>query len=166
MHLPLLSGWARRKAPAWIRRSGGTDDLVQRTVLNALRRLKQLDPHREDQLQGYLRRSLLNLIRDDFRRARRTPPTESLDENIRSGTPTPLRQAMVLEEMRRYHAALACLTPRARAAIVGRFEQGLSYEQLARKLDRPTPGAARLAVARAAEALRREMRPKRRLSAA
>ena len=56
-HLPLLSTWARQKAPHWIRRRGETDDLVQRTVLNTLRRLKHLDPAQEDQLQGYLRRT-------------------------------------------------------------------------------------------------------------
>ena len=28
-HLPLLSTWARQKAPHWIRRRGETDDLVQ-----------------------------------------------------------------------------------------------------------------------------------------
>src|ERR1700750_3101337 len=82
IHLPLLMQWARRRAPDWIRRSGQTDDLVQRTVLNALRRLKQLDPNLEDQLQGYLRRSLVNLIRDDFRRAKRTPPAVPLDDRL------------------------------------------------------------------------------------
>ena len=136
-------------------------------LLNALRRLKHLDPDREDQLQGYLRRSLVNLIRDDFRRARRTPPAEPLDENMLAWTPTPLRQTMVLEAMRRYRAALERLTPRGRAAIVGRFEKGLSYEQLAGQLNRPTPAVARLAVVRATQALHREMgAPRRRPSTA
>jgi RNA polymerase sigma-70 factor (ECF subfamily) len=157
-HLPLLSSWARRKAPEWIRRRGETDDLVQRTVLNALRRLKHLDPAQEDQLQGYLRRSLINLIRDDFRRAQRHPPSSPLDENAISWAPSPLRRTLAREEMRRYQSALARLTPRSRAAIVGRFERGLSYERLAGVLGRPTAGAARIAVTRSVAALHREMR--------
>ena len=157
-HLPLLSTWARQKAPHWIRRRGETDDLVQRTVLNTLRRLKHLDPAQEDQLQGYLRRSLVNLIRDDFRRAQREPPSTPLDEDAIAWTPSPLRHTLVREEMRRYQAALARLTPRSRAAIVGRFERGFSYERLARELGRPSAGAARLALTRSITSLEREMR--------
>lgn len=96
-------------------------------------------------LQGYLRRSLVNLIRDDFRRAQREPPSTPLDEDAIAWTPSPLRHTLVREEMRRYQAALARLTPRSRAAIVGRFERGFSYERLARELGRPSAGAARLA---------------------
>lgn len=157
-HLPLLSQWARRKAPEWIRRRGETDDLVQRTVLSALRRLKHLDPAREDQLQGYLRYSLVNLIRDDFRRAQREAPSTPLDDRAIAWTPSPLRQTIVREEMRRYQSALARLPPRSRAAIVGRFERGFSYERLAREMGRPTAGAARVALTRSIAALGREMR--------
>ena len=49
--------------------------------MNALRRLKHLDPDQEGQLQGYLRRSLVNLIRDDYRRAKREPTAVPLDGN-------------------------------------------------------------------------------------
>jgi len=157
-HLPLLSLWARRTAPDWIRRSGQTEDLVQRTALNALRRLKHLDPAREDQLQGYLRRSLVNLIRDDYRQAKRAPAMFRIDETLIAAQPSPLRRAVARQEVHRYERALARLTPPARAAIRGRFEQGLSYEQLAQRLGRPTAGAARQALGRAVQSLHRELR--------
>jgi RNA polymerase sigma factor (sigma-70 family) len=157
-HLPQLRRWAFGAVPAWMRRSGETDDLVQRTALNALRRLKHLDVDQEDQLQGYLRRSLVNLIRDEHRRAKREPGRTPIDDELIASTPSPQRRALARAEMRRYEAALTRLSPANRAAIRGRFEMGLDYAQLARRLRRPTAGAARQAVGRALEALHREMR--------
>jgi RNA polymerase sigma factor (sigma-70 family) len=158
IHLPQLTQWARQHAPEWVRRRGEIDDLVQRTMLNVLRRLKQLDPAQEGQLQSYLRQAFVNLIRDEYRRARRVAPAKPLDDHLVAPDPSPLRRTMAVEEMRRYRSALGRLSPAFRAAIVGRFERGCSYAQLALVLRRPTPGAARLAVARAVDALAREMR--------
>jgi len=95
--------------------------------------------------------------RDYFtiRRAQREPPSTPLEEDAIAWTPSPLRHTLVREEMRRYQAALARLTPRSRAAIVGRFERGFSYERLARVLGRPSAGAARLALTRSIASLER-----------
>jgi RNA polymerase sigma factor (sigma-70 family) len=158
IHLPLLTRWARSRAPTSVRRGDGTDDLVQRVILNTLRRLKHLDPALESQLQAYLRRSLINLIRDDYRRAQRAPPLVALDDAMPTGVPSPLTRTIARRELRDYEAAVSRLRPAARDAIVGRFELGLSYEELAAALGRPSPDAARLVLSRAMVALLREMR--------
>jgi RNA polymerase sigma-70 factor (ECF subfamily) len=130
---------------------------VQDTVLQTLRNLGSFEPQREGALLGYLRRSLLNRIRDRFRYAARHPTTE-LSETSPDGGASPLEFAIEEEDRRRYEAALSRLTPSDRDAIVGRIELGYSYEQLALILKKPTPGAARVAIRRALLRLGDEMR--------
>jgi RNA polymerase sigma-70 factor (ECF subfamily) len=130
---------------------------VQDTVLQTLRNLGSFEPQREGALLGYLRRSLLNRIRDRFRYAARHPTTK-LSETSPDGGVSPLEFAIEEEDRRRYEAALSRLTPGDREAIVGRIELGYSYEQLALILKKPTPGAARVAIRRALLRLSDEMR--------
>ena len=109
-------------------------------------------------LLGYLRRSLLNRIRDQFRRAGRRPPPLELDEQTLDCTPSPLEHTITAEEEARYRAGLARLRRADRDAIVARVELGYSYEQLALVLKKKSPEAARLAVRRALVKLGEEMR--------
>jgi RNA polymerase sigma factor (sigma-70 family) len=130
----------------------------QETVLQTIRNLGSFEPQREGALLGYLRRSLLNRIRDRFRYAARHPTPAELDELIADGGASPLALAIEEEDRRHYQEALGRLAPGDREAIVGRIELGYSYEQLAFVLKKPTPGAARVAVRRALLRLSDEMR--------
>ena len=56
-------------------------------------------------------------------------------------------------------AALTRLRTEEREAIVARVEMGLSYQEIAEALGKPTPEAARMAVSRALMRLAREMEP-------
>jgi RNA polymerase sigma-70 factor (ECF subfamily) len=157
-YLPRLRRWAHGRVPVWARNSIDTGDLVQETVLNAYRNLVSFEPRHEGALFGYLRRALLNRIRDQFRYASRHPAPLELDEsNVDSGE-SPLESAIGEEDRRRYTAALQKLKASDRNAIVGRVELGYSYEQLALILNKPTAEAARLAVRRALLRLGEEMR--------
>jgi RNA polymerase sigma factor (sigma-70 family) len=156
-YLPPLQRWAHGRIPRWARNAVDTADVVQDTVLQTLRNLGSFEPQREGALLGYLRRSLLNRIRDRFRYAARHPTTE-LSETAPDGGASPLEFAIEEEDRRRYEAALSRLTPSDRDAIVGRIELGYSYEQLALILKKPTPGAARVAIRRALLRLGDEMR--------
>jgi RNA polymerase sigma-70 factor (ECF subfamily) len=122
-----------------------------------MRNLRSFEPQREGALLGYLRRSLLNRIRDQFRYAARHPTQELYDTFADAGA-SPLDLAIDVENQRRYDDALTRLAPSDREAIVGRLELGYSYEQLALVLKKPTPGAARVAVRRALIRLSDEMR--------
>src|SRR5262245_51260249 len=63
--LPPLRRWARGRLPTAARGALDTQDLVQDTVVNSLRRLDQFDSRHEGALQAYLRQAVLNRIRDE-----------------------------------------------------------------------------------------------------
>ena len=157
-YLPSLHRWAHGRIPTWARNSMDTADVVQETVLQTIRNLGSFEPQREGALLGYLRRSLLNRIRDRFRYAARHPTPAELSDTSPDCGASPLELAIDEEDRRRYMDALSRLSPSDREAIVGRIELGYSYEQLALTLKKPTPGAARLAVRRALLRLSDEMR--------
>ena len=156
-YLPSLHRWAHGRIPKWARNAVDTADVVQETVLQTLLNLGSFEPRRDGALLGYLRRSLLNRIRDRFRYAARHRMNELTDTRSDTGA-SPLQEAISEEERRRYHDALRRLTSADREAIVGRIELEYSYEQLALILRKPTPGAARMAVRRALIRLGDEMR--------
>ena len=60
-----------------------------------------------------------------------------------------LEELIGKQEVEAYDEAMAALEPHEREAIVGRVELGLSYEELASAMARPSADAARMAVGRA-----------------
>ena len=160
-YLPRLHRWAHGRVPTWARAGADTADFVQETVLHTLRRLDAFEPQREGALMAYLRRALLNRIRDQFRLFSRRPDVGSLSdelaEQVAGDDESPLDAAISRADQRRYRAALVRLRPIDRRAIVASIELGYSYEQLALVLNKPSAPAARLAVRRALIRLGREM---------
>ncbi len=155
--LPRLKRWASGRLPAYTRDLLDTDDLVQDTVTQTLKRLDSFEPRHEGALQAYLRQAVLNRVRDQLRRAARHPAAESLaTEPIDPGT-SPLDEAIGHEAVQRYETALQRLRPDDREAIVSRLELGYTYEQLAEVIGKPTADAARMAVGRALLRLAEEM---------
>jgi RNA polymerase sigma-70 factor (ECF subfamily) len=156
-YLPRLRAWATRRVPAWARDGMDTADLVQDTVLHTYKRIPGFEPQRDGALLGYLRRALVNRIRDQFRAAARHPGRVPLEDRHAGTGASPLSRVIDQEDRERYRRALIRLKPADRKAIVARLELGYSYEQLALVLMKPTPEAARLAVRRALERLAAEM---------
>lgn len=158
-YVPKLFRWAHQQVPVWARGAVDTVDLVQDAVLHGFRHLPTFVPERDGALLGYLRRALINRIRDQFRGAARHPVPAALDDSHAHPGASPLDLAIDEEDRRRYLAALQRLREVDRNAIVARIELGYTYEQLALMLGKPTPQAARLAVRRALLRLSMEMRP-------
>ena len=156
-YVPRLHRWAHRRVPHWARNAAETADYVQETVLYTLRNLGGFEPQREGALLGYLRRSLLNRVRDQFRHAARHPAPHELDERMVDAGRSPLEFAIGEEDRRRYEAGLRRLRRQDRQAIVASVELGYTYEQIALLLNKPTAEAARLAVRRALLKLGDEM---------
>ena len=156
-YLPQLHRWAHRRMPRWARGIVDTADVVQDAVLHTLGRLHAFEPQRQGALLGYLRRSLMNRIRDQFRHAARHPSPVELWEHHPDARESPLESTLNQEIRERYMLALKELQPDDRHAIVARIELGYSYEQLALVLNRPTAEAARVAVRRALLRLARAM---------
>jgi RNA polymerase sigma factor (sigma-70 family) len=156
-HFPLLRRWAHGRLPRSARNISETADLVQDVMLNAFRRLDAVDVGRRGALQAYLRQSIQNRIRDEFRSFSRRAPHSPLDTEVPDRQPSPLDRAIEAETRERYTRGLTRLRPADQALIVGRLELAYSYEQLAFVTGRRSPEAARIAVRRAMLRLAEEM---------
>ena len=157
-HLPALQRWARGRLPYGIRDLEDTADLVQETVIQALRHLNHFDYRREGALQAYLRHAVYNRIRMEFRRKRSRPARTELDSKCEDAAASPLELAVGREALERYEQALARLTPEDREAVVAKMELDCTYAELARALGKPSADAARMAVGRALLRLAKEMK--------
>jgi RNA polymerase sigma factor (sigma-70 family) len=148
-HLAPLQRWASGRLPQWARGMASTDDLVQETLLQTFKRIEDFEPRGVGALQAYLRQAVLNRIRNELRRHRRTPESVELDAEDAADDRSPLEEAIGREAVEHYERALDRLRVGDRDAIIGRVELGLSYEELAQALGKPTPDAARKAAQRA-----------------
>lgn len=157
-NFPLLRRWARGRLPQWARSIAETADLVQDVMLHSFRRLDRIDIRRKGALQAYLRQSIHNRIKDEFRSAARQRPHDPLCETIPDRGPSPLRTAIDSELRERYTEALAQLPLRDQELVVGRLELEYNYEQLAVATGRRSAEAARIALRRALLRLTDEMR--------
>jgi RNA polymerase sigma factor (sigma-70 family) len=157
-YLPPLRRWASGRLPRWTRDLMDTDDLVQETVVRAVKRMDRFESRHEGALQAYLRQAVVNRIRDEVRRARRAPVSEVLDDNAPDVAASPLEDAIGAEALECYEAALGRLRPEERQAIVARVEMDGSYQEVARALGKPSADAARMAVSRALLRLAEEMK--------
>ncbi len=155
--LPGLRRWATGRLPRWSRGLLDTDDLVQETVIRTVNRLDRFEPRHEGALQAYLRQAVMNRIRDEIRRTGRAPAPSDLDENQADPGASPLDEAIGVEAVKRYEAALARLRPEEREAVIAKIELDGSYASVAQALGKRTPDAARMAVGRALLRLAEEM---------
>jgi len=156
-YLPSLRRWASGRLPRWTRGMTDTDDLVQDTVVRAVKRIDLFESRHEGALQAYLRQAILNRIRDEVRRTMRSPIATELSENQSDPAASPLDVAIGEEAVARYEAALARLRPEEREAVVVRIEMDGTYQDVAQALGKPSPDAARMAVSRALLRLAQEM---------
>ncbi len=135
-----------------------TNDLVQVTVMRALDHLDKFEPQREGAFLAYLRRILINQIRDEIRRAARRPVQESELETLPDDRPSPLEEMVGRESLERFEAALAALPDKQKEAIIMRVELGFSHQEIADGLGIKTANAARMFVARAIASLAERMK--------
>jgi|SRR6187431_2183213 len=157
-HLPALQRWARGRLPYGVRDLEDTADLVQESVIQALKHLDHFDYRREGALQAYLWQAVYNRIRMEFRRKRSRPPRTELDSQQEDAAASPLEEAVGREALERYEQALARLKPEDREAVIAKMELDCSYAELARTLGKPSADAARMAVSRALLRLAEEMK--------
>jgi RNA polymerase sigma-70 factor (ECF subfamily) len=149
-----LQRFARSRLARQRHRLADTDDVVQDVTINVFRRLHRIELRFPGALLAYLRRSVSNRVADEHRRAVRQGPLATLDENLPDGQQSPLDA-----KVRAYRTALLALGADDRLAIVMRLERGEGYDVIAARLGKPTPNAARVAVARAMFKLAKQMGP-------
>lgn len=156
-YVPGLRQWATGRLPRYARDLGDTHDLVQETVLHVFKKIERFEYRGEGALKAYLRQSLMNRLRNEIRRARSRPASEALDSGIEDPGRSPVEVSISAEAAQQYEAALARLTPLERELIVARVELGMTYQEVARHLSKPSTDAARMAVVRALVRLSEEM---------
>jgi len=157
-HIPTLQRWASGRLARWARDLADTQDLVQETVLQVFKRVDAFEPRGAGALQAYLRQAVLNRIRNELRSKQRRPSFQGLDEKVAGDDTSPLDAVLRQEQRDRYQAALSRLTEQERDAIVARLEAGMTYEEMATTLGKPSWNAARMATVRALLRLAEELK--------
>ena len=154
-YLPILTRWAHGRLPNYARQMLETNDLVQVTLIRALNNIHHIKVEREGAFIAYLRRIMLNAIRDEIRKAYRQPVCEELVEDLPLGEPSPVEQAIGREVVAGYEKALAQLPEAQREAVMLRIEFGFSFPEIAAATQSPSANAARMMVSRGSGAVGR-----------
>lgn len=154
-YLPLLRRWAHGRLPHHARDLAETDDLVQITLIRALDHVAGFEPRHEGAFLAYLRRILLNSIRDEVRRVNRRPEREPFTENL--SDPALVSEMVGSDVLMAYEAALATIPEEHQQAVILRVEFGFSYEEVAQAIGSPSANAARMTVTRALARLAKAM---------
>lgn len=147
--LPLVQRWARGRLPRSCRDLADTDDLVQVAFVRALRSLKGFRSERQGAFLAYMRRAVLNALRDEIRRCRRRPGHEPIDETVPDGRGCALDRLARSDAVGRYEQALAELPERHQEAVIMRIELEYSFDEIAAAIGSPSAKAAHMMVSRA-----------------
>ena len=160
---------ARRELGPQLQAKGGASDVVQETVLDAVRDFAHFQGNTEAELLQWLRRLLLNNLAD-FTRQYRATDKRQIDREVRleggdssaerggglaAGLPSPSGEAMAHEQAEAVRRAVARLPDDYRRVIVLRYQEQLSFDEIGRSLGL-TANAARKLLLRAVERVQRE----------
>jgi RNA polymerase sigma-70 factor (ECF subfamily) len=159
--LPPLKRWAHGRLPGYARERMDTGDLVQEAALHTIRCLGEFQPRHVGAMQGYLRQSVINRIRDEVRRVSRHPAPVELPEDQPSDRTSPLEAAIASEAYDRYRDALTRLNVKDREMVVARIEVQWSLSEIAHRFGMPSVDAARMAVNRAVKRLTTDLSAKK-----
>lgn len=156
-YLPRLRRWARGRLPHRGRGAADTEDLVQDVLMRTLHRIEDLRPEGGGFFQSYTRQALLHAIANQVRNAKERAPASAALAGEAAPGPSPLEELIGREAVERYERGLARLGPEERELVACRLELRMSWEEIARELEKPSADAARMATKRAVARLAREM---------
>lgn len=146
--LPLLLRWAHGRLPHYARGSTDTEDLVQTTLMRALKHLSAFDASGTGAFLAYLRQILLNEVRKEIRSQRRHGTSVPIEDCDLAQSGSIIEQLVNQERLAAYERALAALTRRQQELVVLRIEFGLSYQEIALEVG-GSADAVRMTIARA-----------------
>ena len=156
-YLPRMRRWARGRVPRKAQRFVNTDDIVQEVMMKTLTRLDDFEPEHGGAFQGYVRQALRNRLTDELRSVSRRPSDDESAGRIPDVRPSPREEVLRREQMEHYERALDAMPVGDQVVIMARLEDGLSYQQIALELGKPSRDAARMAVSRAVARLAQHM---------
>lgn len=157
-YLPTLTRLAHGRLPRPARALLDTDDLVLITLERALDHVGTFEPRREGAFLAYLRRILLNRIRDEIRRAARRPDETGPEVDVPAASPSALEEMIGKEALEQYEAALRALPEVQQEAVMLRLEMGMSYAQIAEAVGSDSPNAVRMSIFRGLSRMAKIMR--------
>jgi RNA polymerase sigma-70 factor (ECF subfamily) len=152
-----------------LRAKGGASDIVQETFLEAQRAFENFKGNSDEELRAWLRRILLNNL-GDFRRRYRESDMRAIAREVGLGADgssagvganlpadgsTPSRHAVEQEATELLMQAIDRLPDDYRQAILLRYREELSFEEIGQRMNR-SPAAIRKLWARAVVRLREE----------
>lgn len=126
------------------------EDIVQDAFVRLFGRFRDL--RNPDAFQAYLRRTIVNLSRDHFRKLRSERAVAAREGSRHEGSPTP-----EFEEWHSLHEALRSLPHRQRTALILRFAEELSERETAEAMG-CSVAAVKSLVSRATGRLRNDLR--------
>ena len=147
--LPLLTRWAHGRLPAPARDIADTDDLVQVTLLRALKHLDEFEANGSGSFLAYLRQILLNEVRAELRKRQRGMIKVDLETQVLADDNASVVEQLVgYERLQAYEKGLAQLDRRDQELIVMRLEFGMSYNEIGIEVG-AEPNTVRMRIARA-----------------
>lgn len=148
-YLPLLRRWAHGRLPNNARDLSDTDDLVQITFLRALKKLDTFESQRPGAFLAYLRAILMNAMRDEIRRRTRQPGQLPIAEELLASQACVVEELAGAEALEAYETTLSKMNEEKRMAVIMRVEFGMSYQEIADELERPSANSTRMMIVRA-----------------
>ncbi len=161
---------AEREMDPALRAKGGASDIVQETFIEAHRAFPRFTSQSHDEFLAWLRAMLLNNV-TDFRRKYRGTLKRSSDREVAidggtsssdwrgllaSDVPTPSGEFSQQETMREIENALRRLPEDYQQVIFYRYEENLSFDEIAQRMQR-TSNAVQKLFARSIDRLQAEM---------
>jgi RNA polymerase sigma factor (sigma-70 family) len=155
--LPRLRRWATGRLPRAARDLLDTEDVVQETLVKAVRNFDRIEIRDDGAFHAYLREALTRRLIDAYRASRPRANDTDVKSDQPANQPSPLEEAIGAEALRRYEAALARLKPSDRSLVILRIELSYEYDEIAHMTGKTGAASARMAVSRALRRLSKEM---------
>lgn len=147
LYRPLLERWASGRLPGHARGLVDTVDLVHVSLIRVLKQVGTFESAHPGAFLAYLRRTVLNQMRNEIRAAQSRPRASSNADSAMDWAS--VEDEVGRETLEAYEAALAKLSEDDQAAVVLRVEFRLPYQEIAATLGRPSADAVRKQVTRA-----------------
>jgi RNA polymerase sigma factor (sigma-70 family) len=164
--LPALKRWAHGRIPAAARGRFETHDLVQEAVLHLIARSQAFEPTTAEATLAYLRKTVLNLVRDEARRLARRPASSELTDDLPEAAESPLDRLILEQTYEHYRQALATLKPRDRILIIASLEKDWSVQDITDRLPMKSVPATRVALSRGLQRLAKQLKASARMDRA
>ncbi|WP_395372999.1 RNA polymerase sigma factor [Marinicella sp. W31] len=141
---PMLLKWAHGRIPQSEKSLLDTHDIVQETIMKGLNKVKDFEAIKAGAFLAYLRKIFVNCVKESLRKSKPSLPIdgfESYKTEFIIDTDT--------ESFLAYETALNKLNEKDQEAVILRIEFGLTYQEIADAMGKPSEDAARMFISRA-----------------